>query len=106
MTPIAAVTLLRFSTCAFICPRLVLVLDPGFFVTHFHAPISIACHDTLPSEPSFLLEYLEQLPYELGSEGDEFEGYLVPNDGPVIIYAIDSAGYKDQEPQYPPYLSL
>ena len=28
-------------------------LDPGFFVTHFHAPISKACHDTLPSDHHF-----------------------------------------------------
>ena len=65
----------------------------------------MACRDTLPSDPSFLLEYLEQLPYESDSDGDEFEGYLGPDDGPVIIRAIDYAGYEDQEPQSPPYRS-
>ena len=82
------------------------VFYPGFFVTHFHAPISTACRDTLPSDISFLLEYLEQLPYESDSDGDEFEGYLGPDDdGHVIICAIDYAGYEDQELQSPPYRS-
>ena len=36
----------------------------------------MACRDTLPSDTSFLLEYLEQLPYESDSDGDKFEGYL------------------------------
>ena len=62
----------------------------------------MACRDTLPSDPSFLLEYLEQLPYESDSDGDEFEGYLGPDDGPVVIHAIDSAGYEDQEPESTP----
>ena len=65
----------------------------------------MACRDTLPSDPSFLLEYLEQLPYESDSDGDEFEGYLGPDDGPVVIRAIDSAGYEDQEPESPTYRS-
>ena len=64
----------------------------------------MACRDTLPSDTSFLLEYLEQLPYESDSDGDEFEGYLGPDDGPVIIRAIDYAGYEDQK-QSPPYRS-
>ena len=75
---------------------------PGFFVTHFHAPISKACRETLPSDPSSLLEYLEQLPYESDSDDDEFEGYLSQDDGPVIIRGFDSAGYEDQEPHSPP----
>ena len=65
----------------------------------------MACRDTLPSDTSFLLEYLEQLPYESDSDGDEFEGYLGPDDGPLIIRAIDYAGYEDQELQSPPYRS-
>ena len=65
----------------------------------------MACRDTLPSDPSFLLKYLEQLQYESDSDGDEFEGYLDPDDGPVIIRAIDSSDYDDQEPQSPPYRS-
>ena len=54
VTPVAAVSLLRFSTCAFVCPRgSCFCLDPGFFVTYFHAPISKACRDTLPSDHRF-----------------------------------------------------
>ena len=106
VTPVVAVSLLRFSICAFVCPRIsCLFFYPGFFVTHFHAPISMACRDTLPSDTSFLLEYLEQLPYKSDSDGDEVEGYLGPDDGPVIIRAIDYAGYEDQELQSPPYRS-
>ena len=55
------------------------------------------CCDKLPSDPSFLIKYLEQLPYESDSDDDEFEGYLGPDDGPVIIRSIDSAGYDDQK---------
>ena len=54
VTPVAAVSLLRFSTCAFVCPRISCVFFyPGFFVTHFHAPISMACRDMLPSDHRF-----------------------------------------------------
>ena len=54
VTPVAAVSLLRFSTCAFVCLRgSCFCLDPGFFVTYFHAPISKACRDTLPSDHRF-----------------------------------------------------
>ena len=54
MTPVAAVSLLWFSTCAFVCRRIsCFCLDPGFFETHFHAPISKACRDTLPSDHRF-----------------------------------------------------
>ena len=65
----------------------------------------MACRDTLPSDTSFLLEYLEQLPYESDSDGDKFEVYLGPEDDPVIIRAFDYAGYEDQELQSPPYRS-
>ena len=107
MTPVAAVSLQWFSTCAFVCPRISCFIGggPGFFVTHFHAPISMACLDRLPFDQAFLFEYLEQLPYESDSNGDEFEGYLGPDDGLVIISAIDSAGYEDQGHQSPPYRS-
>ena len=99
VTPVAAVSLLRFSTCAFVCPHIsCFCLDPGFFVKHFHAPISKACRDTLPSNQSFLLEYLEQLPYKSDRDDDEFEGYFGPDDGLVIIRGFDSAGYEVQEP--------
>ena len=70
VTPIAAVSLLLFSTCASVCRRIFFYFYPGFFVTHFHAPISMACRDTLPSDPSFLFKYLEQLQYESDSDGD------------------------------------
>ena len=54
VTPVVAVSLLRFSTCAFVCPHIsCFCLHPGFFVMHFHAPISKACHDTLPSDHRF-----------------------------------------------------
>ena len=54
VTPVAPVSLHRFSTYAFVCPRIsCFCLDPGFFVTHFHAPISKACRDTLPSDHRF-----------------------------------------------------
>ena len=54
MTPVAAVSLLRFFTCAFVCHRIsCFCLDPGFFVTHFQAPISKACRDTLPFDHRF-----------------------------------------------------
>ena len=54
VTPVAAVSLLLFSTCAFISPRIsCFCFDPGFFVTHFHAPISRACRNTLPSNHRF-----------------------------------------------------
>ena len=65
----------------------------------------MAHHDTLPSDLSFLLDYLEQLPYESDSDCDEFMGYLDPDDGPVIICYIDSAGYEDPEPTSSPYHS-
>ena len=65
----------------------------------------MACCDTLPSDPSFLLEYLEQLPYESDSDGDEFEGYLGPDNDPIIIRGIDSADSEGQEPHSPPYRS-
>ena len=89
VTPVAAISLLRFSNCTFVCPCIsCLFMDPGYFVTQFHAPISMACHDTLLFDPSFLLEYLEQLPYESDSGGDEFEGYLGPGDDHVIFSAL------------------
>ena len=104
VTPVASVSLLRFSTCAFVCHRIsCFCLDPGFFVTHFHAPIGKACRDTLYTfRPSFLLEYLEQLQYESDRDDDEFEGYLGPDDGLVIIRGFDSAGYEVQELHSPP----
>ena len=51
----------------------------------------MAYRDTLPSDPSFLLDYLEQLPYGSDSDGDEFEGYLDSAGGPIIIRNIDRA---------------
>ena len=57
----------------------------------FCVGIIMAHRDTLPSDPSFLLDYLEQLPYGSESDGDELEGYLDPAGGPIIIRNIDSA---------------
>ena len=59
VTPVVAVSLLQFSTCAFVCPRIsCFFFYPGLFVMHFNAPISMACRDTVPSDTSFLFEYL------------------------------------------------
>ena len=61
VTPVAAVSLLRFSTYTFVCPRISsLFFVPGF-VMHFNAPISMACRDTLPFDPSFLLEFFRPI---------------------------------------------
>ena len=62
VTPVAAVSLLRFSTYTFVCPRISsFFFVPGFFVTHFNAPISMACRDTLRFDPSFLLEFFRPI---------------------------------------------
>ena len=47
--------------------------------------------NSLPSNLLFLLDFLEQLPYKSDSDGDEFEGYLGPTGGSVIIHNIDSS---------------
>jgi hypothetical protein len=44
----------------------------------------MASRTTLPSEPSFLLEYMEELPNESDSDYD-FESYLEPEDGPCAL---------------------
>ena len=44
----------------------------------------MASRTTLPSDPSFLLEYMEELPNESDS-GYDFEGYLEPKDGPCAL---------------------
>ena len=38
---------------------------------------------SLPSDPEFLLELMHELPDESGSK-DDFDGYLEPDDGPVV----------------------
>ena len=50
-----------------------------------HCPLSMALpttRGTLPSDPEFLLEYLDNLPNEPESD-DDFEGFLEPDDGPI-----------------------
>ena len=42
----------------------------------------------LPSEPEFLLELMQELPDESESE-DEFDGYLDPEDGPIMLRRSD-----------------
>ena len=37
---------------------------------------------TLPSDPDFLLDFMEDLPEESDSD-EEFDGYLEPEDGPI-----------------------
>ena len=76
---------LRFRQSLHRSPFLILASCYAFCVG-----IIMVHRDTLPSNPLFLLDYLEQLPYESDSDGDEFEGYLSPAGGPVIIHNIDS----------------
>ena len=49
----------------------------------------MASRSKLPSDPTFLLEYMEELPNESGSE-DEFDGYLGPEDG-TCVFQSDGA---------------
>ena len=42
----------------------------------------------LPSDPEFLLELMQELPDESESE-DEFDGYLDPEDGPIMLRRSD-----------------
>ena len=44
---------------------------------------------TLPSDPTFLLEYMDELPNELDSD-DDFDGYLKPEEGPCIVLTEDA----------------
>ena len=77
-----------------LCFRQSLHRSPFFILASCYAfcvGIIMAHRDTLPSDPSFLLDYLEQLPYGSDSDGEEFEGYLDPAGGPIIIRNIDSA---------------
>ena len=46
----------------------------------------------LPSDPEFLLELMQELPDESESE-DEFDGYLDPEDGPIMLRRSD----RDEE---------
>ena len=46
----------------------------------------------LSSDPEFLLELMQELPDESESE-DEFDGYLDPEDGPIILRRSD----RDEE---------
>ena len=50
----------------------------------------------LSSDPEFLLELMQELPDASESE-DEFDGYLDPEDGPVILRRFD----RDEELQSP-----
>ena len=47
---------------------------------------------SLPSNPEFLLELMQELPDDSESE-DEFDGYLDPEDGPVNLRRFD----RDEE---------
>ena len=41
---------------------------------------------SLRSDPDFLLEYIDELPDESGSD-EEFDGYLGPDDGPIATHS-------------------
>ena len=50
----------------------------------------------LPSDPSFILEYMEDMPSESDSD-DDFEGYLEPEDGPVAYRAAADIAMMEKE---------
>ena len=102
VTPVATVSLLWFSTCTFVCPRIsCFCLDPGFFVTHFHAPISKACRDMLPFDHRFCSSTWSNFRTNRIETTTNSRDILAQT-GLVIIHGIDSAGYEVQEPHSPP----
>ena len=48
----------------------------------FTLSLVMASRGTLPSDPDFLLDFMEDLPEESDSD-EEFDGYLEPEDGPI-----------------------
>ena len=40
---------------------------------------------SLPSDPNFLLELIDDIPEESGSSDEELDGYLGPDEGPVTF---------------------
>ena len=51
VTPVAAVSLLRFSTCAFVCPCISCFVFGSWLLCNTFS--CLACRGTLPSDPSF-----------------------------------------------------
>ena len=49
----------------------------------------MASRSTLPSDPTFLLEYIDELPNESDSD-DDFDGYLEPEEGPRVTRTEDA----------------
>ena len=45
---------------------------------------TMASRAALPSDPEFLLDLMHNLPVDSDSD-DEFDGYLEPEDGPVVF---------------------
>ena len=44
----------------------------------------MASRAALPSDPEFLIDFMHDLPVDSDSD-DEFDGYLEPEDGPVVF---------------------
>ena len=49
---------------------------------------------SLPSDPELLLEYIDKMPEETDSD-EEFDGYLDPEDGPVVLHS--GSFYEEEE---------
>ena len=56
----------------------------------------MAARTKLPSDPSFILEYMQDMPSESDSD-DDFEGYLGPEDGPVAYRAAADLAMMERE---------
>ena len=56
----------------------------------------MAARTKLPSDPSFLLEYMQDMPSESDSD-DDFEGYLGPEDGPVAYRTAADIAMVERE---------
>ena len=69
---------LRFSTAAFHGLRGLQVIES----------VAMAARQCLPSDPDFLLRYIDELPDDADSDF-EFEGYLDEDEGPVACTSQD-----------------
>ena len=49
---------------------------------------------SLPSDPDFLLDYIDEIAEESGSD-EEFDGYLGPDDGPVTYLSGHHLDFQD-----------
>ena len=48
---------------------------------------------SLPSDPNFLLQLIDDIPEESGSSDEQFDGYLGPDEGPVTFPSGHSVNY-------------